>query len=100
MKLFIVIVAFIIAGIISGAAQANDKFPPGFIEDNRYVSKDQKMIEALHRQHESHVVMVAAIDGSQDSIEISQVKTSLPGEFLDKSAVDAITKKKGEKYGK
>lgn len=100
MKLFLVIIMFIIAGIISGAAQAGDKFPPGFIEDNRYVSKDQKMIEALRRQHESRAVMVAAIDGKDPAIEISDSRTSLPAEYLDTRKVDAITKSKGEHYGR
>ena len=38
---------------------------------------------------------VKPIDGGENSVQISDTRTSLPDEYLDKSKVDAITKRKG-----
>lgn len=85
------IVACLIACCISGIAGA---YPPGFIEDNAYISRDQAFIQALKKQHESHKVSsIQSIDGPTDIIQISSSRTSAPNEFIE------IPKKpNGEKY--
>lgn len=48
MKLLFIVSCLI---TISGASHASE-FPPGFIQDHSYISRDQKFIQALKAQHE------------------------------------------------
>lgn len=83
MKIFIIIIMFLVSGIIAGA-QAEQ-----FITfDNPSMTREERLIRLQVEKHKvsnnpaESIQSVRAIDAKTDVIEISQENTSLPPEYM------------------